>query len=316
MATSTPSTAPSAYSTESIEASRVKRFANFFKSYMSVWTLVVAALPIPAGAFKLIPTFEAQRNSLSVYTSLFCFLSLGFIFFQRHRLGRYMLLGDRQGRYAKGTIFHVLSRTTLRLEMRSLIKGIVNWLPLACVVLSIYAVFRYQTFFEEALLIAQAQATAEEQKGDLPNALLLDMGNSDTPTKIKLANLILFENRGLFAATDLSGIIFEASRKSDRYRRWGWGSTPQVARELGWRPETLAEAQKFQGIPVKVPAFDEVLKTKAVPLGNSLMFWYLTIFIAAEAAFILMALKEYLLDIANISDLSLMGFASAPESNK
>jgi hypothetical protein len=62
------------------QASRVIGFATFFKSYMSVWTLVVAALPIPVGLFKLIPSFEAQRSYLSVYTSLFCFLSLGFIF--------------------------------------------------------------------------------------------------------------------------------------------------------------------------------------------------------------------------------------------
>ncbi len=57
---------------------------------MSVWTLVVAALPIPVGYFKLIPSFENSVLYLSVYTSLFCFLSLGFIFFQRHRLGYYM----------------------------------------------------------------------------------------------------------------------------------------------------------------------------------------------------------------------------------
>jgi hypothetical protein len=37
------------------------------------------------------------------------------------------------------------------------------------------------------------------------------------------------------------------------------------------------------------------------------MLWYLTIFVAAETAFILMALKEYLQDLAHISDLSLMG---------
>src|SRR2546427_3963257 len=75
---------PAASATPSLDgptqASRVKGFAAFFKSYMSVWSLVVAALPIPVGAFKLIPTFESQRSYLSVYTSLFCFLSLGFIF--------------------------------------------------------------------------------------------------------------------------------------------------------------------------------------------------------------------------------------------
>ncbi len=36
------------------------------------------------------------------------------------------------------------------------------------------------------------------------------------------------------------------------------------------------------------------------------MLWYLTVFVAAETAFILMALKEYLQDLAHISDASLM----------
>jgi len=62
------------------QARRVSSFAALFKSYMSVWALLVAALPISIGTFKFIPTFELQRSYLSVYTSLFCFLSLGFVF--------------------------------------------------------------------------------------------------------------------------------------------------------------------------------------------------------------------------------------------
>ena len=68
------------------------------------------------------------------------------------------------------------------------------------------------------------------------------------------------------------------------------------------------------GVAAKVPTFDDVLKTKAVPFGNRLMLWYLTIFVAAETAFILMALKEYLQDLAHISDLSLMGLAMPEHS--
>jgi len=72
------------------EAKRVKTFATFFKSYMSVSSLVVASLPIPATSLHLIPTFGAQTKLLSVYTSLFCFLTLGFIFYSRHPLARLM----------------------------------------------------------------------------------------------------------------------------------------------------------------------------------------------------------------------------------
>lgn len=71
---------------------RLKAFAGFFKSYMSVAAIVTASLPIPVAAMKLIPTFDAHTKFLSVYTSLFCFLLLAFLFQCRHSLARWMFL--------------------------------------------------------------------------------------------------------------------------------------------------------------------------------------------------------------------------------
>ena len=73
-----------------IEPQRVKRFAHFFKRYMSISSVVTAALPIPITAFNLIPTFSVHTKILSVYTPLFCFLLLGYVFYMRHQLARYM----------------------------------------------------------------------------------------------------------------------------------------------------------------------------------------------------------------------------------
>lgn len=69
---------------------RVQAFALFFKRYMSISTLVVASLPIPVTALGLIPTLAVHTKLLSVYTPLFCFLMLGFIFYSRHKLARIM----------------------------------------------------------------------------------------------------------------------------------------------------------------------------------------------------------------------------------
>src|SRR5690348_6082893 len=76
--------------TEPTNPKRVRSFAIFFKNYMSVSTLVVAALPVPVTSLGFIPTFAAQKNLLSVYTSLFCFLLLGFVFYVRHSFARTM----------------------------------------------------------------------------------------------------------------------------------------------------------------------------------------------------------------------------------
>ncbi|GAC1424429.1 MAG: hypothetical protein NVSMB62_21340 [Acidobacteriaceae bacterium] len=72
---------------------RIKVFANFFKSYMSVSTIVAAAIPIPIASWDLIPMFAQQRRFLTVYTSLFCFLLLAFVFSIRHRLAPRMFSG-------------------------------------------------------------------------------------------------------------------------------------------------------------------------------------------------------------------------------
>lgn len=69
---------------------RIRVFANFFKSYMSVSAVVVAAIPIPVSAWKMIPLYAEQRKFLMVYSSLFCYLLLAFVFSIRHWLARRM----------------------------------------------------------------------------------------------------------------------------------------------------------------------------------------------------------------------------------
>ena len=44
------------------EAERIHAFARFFKNYMSVSSVVVAALPIPVTQFGLIPILEGQKK--------------------------------------------------------------------------------------------------------------------------------------------------------------------------------------------------------------------------------------------------------------
>jgi hypothetical protein len=69
---------------------RIRAFANFFKSYMSVSAVVVAAIPIPVSSWKMIPLYAQQRKFLMVYSSLFCYLLLAFVFSIRHWLARRM----------------------------------------------------------------------------------------------------------------------------------------------------------------------------------------------------------------------------------
>jgi hypothetical protein len=78
---------------EAITPERVRRFATYFKNYMGISTIVTAALPIPVTVLNLIPMFESQRRLFSVYTSLFCFLTLAYVFYIRHLLAKVMFRG-------------------------------------------------------------------------------------------------------------------------------------------------------------------------------------------------------------------------------
>jgi hypothetical protein len=63
-------------------------FAHFYKRYLNVWSVAAAALPVPVTSLHVIPTYEAQKPFLMLYTSLFCFLLLGFSFYCRHTIAR------------------------------------------------------------------------------------------------------------------------------------------------------------------------------------------------------------------------------------
>ncbi len=76
---------------------RLAGFANFFKGYMSVSSIVAAAIPIPVASWKLIPIYSQQRGFLTVYASLLCFLLLAFVFSIRHRLAGPMFFHGRRG---------------------------------------------------------------------------------------------------------------------------------------------------------------------------------------------------------------------------
>jgi hypothetical protein len=74
---------------------RLATFAKFFSSYMNVASIIAASTPIPVGSMKLIPAYSAQRGFLTVYSSLLCFLLLGFTFSTRHKLAGYLFSKSR-----------------------------------------------------------------------------------------------------------------------------------------------------------------------------------------------------------------------------
>jgi hypothetical protein len=135
---------------------RVIEFANFFKRYMSISSVIAAALPIPVTAFGLIPVYSSQKPYLSTYTSLFCFLALGYVFYNRHSLALRLfpkLLGglereeDTREHTPVATLFlRNWDRLTQAYNQISLAS-----LPLLLILLSFTSVMTYHYYLTQSL---------------------------------------------------------------------------------------------------------------------------------------------------------------------
>lgn len=126
------------------EAKRIRQFANFFKNYMSASTILVAALPVPVAQFELIPTHQPDRGSLSVGTSLLCFLLVAYIFYNRHKMAKLLFQPDQVMVGAAA----VRSAPASELEQKAVLgrnsRRVLNLAILLLIVSSVACFFYYQ----------------------------------------------------------------------------------------------------------------------------------------------------------------------------
>jgi hypothetical protein len=209
---------------------RVRAFAHFFKRYMSVSSVVAAALPVPVTAIGLIPTFSEQTGYLSTYTSMFCFLCLGFVFYSRHQLAPRMFARLGPGRETGsdygfesrwGRRIMSAARRFARNAAAATGRTFVPILPFLLIVTSFYCSLAYHRTLSDALRMLG---------GDGPTADVL----KDTPFHL-------------------------------------------------------------------------------IPFATELELYYIAMFVAAESAFILMAIKEYLQDLVGLTDRMILGLDRLPE---
>lgn len=242
--------------TEPTDPRRVRSFAIFFKNYMSISTLVVAALPVPVTSLHIIPTFAAQTSLLSVYTSLFCFLLLGFVFYLRHSLARTMFPDFFFRRRADADAATDPPSRLPDIWRRAQIV-FVNALPLLFIASSLILVFQYNDVLKSEVNKVLEYNKAVRRVG--PGNVRMDHANGN----------LLF-----------SGTEEPRSYTEDQY------------------PLT------FKGILATTDSNNLIY-------GSRLMLLYVGIFLTAETAFILMAIKEYLQDLVGLSDLELIKISHA-----
>ena len=78
------------------DPARFKKFVAYFKKYLGLGAVGCGALPAPMSYFRVIPTFQAQYKFLTGYVTVFCFLALGFIFYSRHSIARWIFQSNKR----------------------------------------------------------------------------------------------------------------------------------------------------------------------------------------------------------------------------
>ncbi len=152
---------------------RIAVFANFFKSYMSVSTIVAASIPIPVASLKLIPTYSQQKGYLTVYASLFCFLCLAFVFSIRHRLAPRMFSSGKAG-------------------------ALIAVAPAACIVLTLASILSYHFVLQHSLNQLRSLGVTGPTSDILNGA-----DYSDIPDSLALSACYL----GIFLFSELAFIL-------------------------------------------------------------------------------------------------------------
>ncbi len=160
------------------EPVRFAAFAKFFKAYMGTASVVTASLPIPLAAFHLIPTYAAQEKFLSTYTSLFCFLMLGYLFYIRHWLGRVMFYTKADGDVA--------------------LRRVVSLVPLLLILASLSLVTLYHHYLMDSLTVFSEIGVIKPTKD-----LLQDSDYREIPDSLQLTVCYL----GMFLTAEAAFIL-------------------------------------------------------------------------------------------------------------
>jgi len=127
---------------------------------------------------KLIPVYKVYRQPLSVYTTLFCFLLLGFVFFIRHQLTPLMFR---------------------RTKARTLGAGLFSFVPLFLIIGSLLAIIFYHLLLQQSL--AKSVSSAQSSTELLESADLKNIPNGATLMVSYLAFFLMAEGAFILMAT-------------------------------------------------------------------------------------------------------------------
>jgi hypothetical protein len=205
-------------------------------------------------------------------------LLLGFIFYSRHVLAVWFF----PGRASSTSAVDTMSYRFIAL-LRGCLSVFVRLLPFLLILSALFMTYRYHEILTEAVVIARAEWTLEG---------LVDASETNL-RKAEEASSALAELREMEYGASMLFVPIAQGRFARKVL-----SAPGL-------PATPSTSDLLKKVPLD-----------RVPAAHSLMASHLAMFLFAEAAFVLMAIREYLQDTLGLSDEMLILGSSSPLPSK
>lgn len=233
---------------------------------MSLAAVVTAILPAPVMFFQLIPAYDIQTKFLMFYGPLVCFLTLAYLFYVRDSLARAMFAELLDPAPAPDLYYGEPTSASFRRIIRRVRSLVLALLPVALLLLSSYCAVEY------IRLMSRSVHAAVEQRLADPSYRAELAGESGS-------------------TRDTSGVKVRDGRGR---RKAAARSTPVDTAERTPTPDSVRQYVL------------DTAKVDDIPSFLRMCGLYIGIFLSAEIAFILMALKEYAKEAMGLSERDIM----------
>ena len=227
---------------------------------------MTAILPAPVIFFQLLPAYHVQTKFLMFYGPLVCFLTLAYLFYVRDSLARAMFAELLDPAPAPDPYYGEPSSASFLRIIRRVRSLVLALLPVALLLLSSYCAVEYIR-----LMSRSVHAAVQQKLADPSYRAELTVESGFT--------------------RDMSGVKVRDGRGR---RKAAARSTPADTAARAPHPDSVRQYVLDTAKVDDVPSFFRVCGL------------YIGIFLSAEIAFILMALKEYAKEAMGLSERDIL----------
>ena len=247
-------------------ATRRRDYFGVLRTALVCCALLLALLPIPVTALRLLPVYETHARFLLFYAPVVCLLLLAYLFYIRDGLARLMFADILRPMPEHDPYYRTSSAELGKRWLRRFRASLLALLPALLLASSFYCMIRYTTRLAESLEVSATAVTA----GVVAEEVKLDGTDSTRVAQPSGSDSRRLPSRESPKSAPVADSVSDDSVLQD--------------------PDSLMRAASIDSIP----------------LFAELTALYIGIFASALTAVIMMALKEYAKEAMGLTERELM----------